>query len=639
MTLLAALFWTFLIALVAHVRYGDDVRALLCIGGDNLLLPAFASVPTAGPTGYDGHIYAALATDPLLRRFDTQNALDTPAYRATRILIPLLAWLVALGHAAAAIVTYQVLCWVLSLGAIGIGALWLASNRRSPWPAALLVGSAGVVAAMIRSTPDAAALCFVLAALWCHERGRVALALACVGAAVLARETSFLVVLAIAADELRRRRPAAATLFVAVPIALAVGWQLHLKSALGAAFATAASNFALPFVWLPSKLADIFHGSQVWWQEIFGLAAIAATLLALAVLASRPARWSALEISFLAFGVMGLFLSADVYAEAWAYGRALIALPFLAVLIASRQDTAWRRWSLLAVAICYLLAGAAMTWWELGETRTGAGVSAAGHTEAAAARHRGASPGEPLPAATRTELFVVPAASTSGRAGARWQTTLEIANLAPGENRIEIELLPARRGGFSCLRTTVLMAPGERRSWPDVLETLFGFSGTGALRLVAHARPISVRSVTANVAGSKLAAPWSPALTRDAAIRGGEQAVLRDLAGDARREAAVRSNVGALNVTAAPITVHIRATDARGRALGQVRGELPAFGFVQIDDLFARLHAGTVSGGEAAVASSPAQSAFLAYASVIRGGDAPAVSVLPERRGTTPPTD
>jgi len=638
--LLAALLWALVVAFVAHVRYGDDVRALLCIGGENTLLPAFATVPRAGPTGYDGHVYAALATDPFLHRFDTQNALDSPAYRATRIMIPLLAWLLALGNSAAAIVTYQLLCWGLGLVAILIAARWLATDGRSPWQAALLIGSAGLAAAMIRSTPDAGALCFMLAALWCHGRRRHALALAFASAAVLTRETSYLVVLAIAADELRRRRPAAATLFAAVPLSLIVGWQLYLKSVLGAAFATAGSNFSLPFAWLPAKFSEVLHGPQVWWQEVFGLAAIAATLLAMAALALRPAHWSAVEISFLAFGVMGLFLSYDVYSEAWAYGRVLIVLPFLALLIAGRQDTTWRRWPLYAVTVCYLFAGVAMTWWELGETRSSHSLSAAARADAVVAsrpdaaprRYSGAFPGEPLPATTHHQLFVLPVASSSGRAGARWQTRLELANLAATDNRIALELLPARRGAFSCLRTTITMAPGERRLWPNAVDALFGFAGAGALRLVAHSGPISARSLTVNVARGEVGAPWLPAFTEDRAIRSGESAVLRDLAGDARREAAVRTNVGVLNVTARPITIRVQATDARGRRLGQVRGELPALGFVQIDDLFARLQAGTVNGGSAVVESSPGGGAFLAYASVIRGPTAPVVYVFPERR-------
>jgi hypothetical protein len=94
---------------VAHARYNDDFRALLCVREDAEIPAAFSSVPRAGPSGYDGQWYATLATDPLLRLPDTANALDAPSYRATHILVSLLGWALAVGKPAAALVTYQFL--------------------------------------------------------------------------------------------------------------------------------------------------------------------------------------------------------------------------------------------------------------------------------------------------------------------------------------------------------------------------------------------------------------------------------------------------------------------------------------------------------------------------------------------------
>ena len=43
--------------------------------------------------GFDGQLYAEMALDPLLRNPQMKTALDDPAYRADRILLPWLAWL------------------------------------------------------------------------------------------------------------------------------------------------------------------------------------------------------------------------------------------------------------------------------------------------------------------------------------------------------------------------------------------------------------------------------------------------------------------------------------------------------------------------------------------------------------------
>ena len=98
----------------------------------------------------------------------------------------------------------------------------------------------------------------------------------------------------------------------------------------------------------------------IWSAETYGAAAVAATALAFVVVVSRPATWRAAELAFLAFAGMGLFLGWTVYCETWAYGRALIAVPFLAALIAERQAVPWRRWALRSVVVFYLLAGITM---------------------------------------------------------------------------------------------------------------------------------------------------------------------------------------------------------------------------------------------------------------------------------------
>ncbi|MBK8476241.1 MAG: hypothetical protein IPL39_07960 [Opitutaceae bacterium] len=69
------------------LRFGDDFAPRR--------LPTVAALPVAsvsGP-GYDGQFYAQLAVDPAVRQPEVQAALDAPAYRAQRILLPLLAHL------------------------------------------------------------------------------------------------------------------------------------------------------------------------------------------------------------------------------------------------------------------------------------------------------------------------------------------------------------------------------------------------------------------------------------------------------------------------------------------------------------------------------------------------------------------
>lgn len=630
--LVAALGWALFVAVVTRTRYGSDVRALLLIKVQTQLPPGFATVPTVGPSGYDGAMYAALATDPLLRRLDTPHYLDAPSYRATRILVPLLAWVLAFGHAPAAIVFYQLLCWGLAIGAVYVLAGWLADEDRSPWWALLAAAGAGMVAVVLRSTPDAAALFFMLAALWLHARGRWPLALGFAVLAVLTRETSVLAALAIAAAELRRRRFVAAAAFTALPAAAMLGWQLYLRHILGAAFDMAGGAFSWPFAWLGQKLAMVAQRG-VWSAETYGAAAVAATALAFVVVVSRPATWRAAELAFLAFAGMGLFLGWAVYCETWAYGRALIAVPFLAVLIAERQAVAWRRWTLRSVVLLYALAGVTMarTEWD----------NALGPRSLAAALVQGTPAGLPLVGtvarakdagqvlAPQAPLWVLPAASLRGRADAVWRTRLAVENLHARPVRVAIELFGTGAPGGTVPRTVVTVPPRGRTEWDDTLGELFGRSGAGALRLIADRWQIKVWSVTSDVTSQTPAGVLQPALPEGRAVHAGEQVSFAGLAHDPVHAAGVRTNIGVLNLASTPVAVRVEAFDGGSHRLGEIACELGPGSVTQIDDLFARVRGPRLEDGRAVVFSTTPGAALLVYASVIRGRSAQATYIYP----------
>jgi hypothetical protein len=621
--LVAVVFWALAVAVVSFRHYGGDIRGLLCIGEEVHLAASFDAIPRSGPAGYDGQQYAALATDPFLRKLDTPAAFDAPPYRASRIFVPLLAWVLALGKPATAIVAYQLLCWVLALVAVFLVARWLAVEGHSPLWALLLVANAGLAAAIIRSTLDGAAICLILAALFAHSRGRFPVAVAMATAAVLTREVAYLAVLAIALNELRSRRPARAVIAAGIPLLPFLAWQLYLNSVLGASGLMAGGKLGIPLTGLWEKLQILLHGSGPSWQDVFFVCAIAATTLALVLVASRPSTWTPLEMAFLAFATLGLLLRNDAYLEAWGYCRIMITAPFLATVIAERQTSHGRRWMLRAVSVFYLLIGLLMI---QGEAR---GAVAGQHLAALPRAATGRSTTADSPSWPYT-LYVLPAANARGRAGATWQTRLELNNLASTENTALVELVPAARGSASFAHTSVTLAAGQQRSWNNALWELFAFSGTGALRISAQAGPIAAESLTSNAARAGPAAPLLPALGEAQAVHAGERVTLRGLVHEPVRIMAVRTNLGFMNLSATPIRVRMELYDAVSSRLGQIEGDLPALGFVQVDNIFARVRAPAVDGGSAVVQALTPGAAFLVYAAVIRGPSAPVSYVFPQ---------
>jgi hypothetical protein len=620
--LVGVVFWALAVAVVSFRHYGGDIRGLLCIGEEFHLPAPFDPIPRSGPAGYDGQQYAALATDPFLRKLDTPAAFDAPPYRASRILVPLLAWVLALGNPAAGIVAYQLLCWGLALAAVFLVARWLAAEGDSPWWALILVANAGLAAAIIRSTLDGAAIFVILAALFAHSRGRFSVAVVLATAAMLTREVAYLAVLAIALDELRRRRPVRAVLAAGIPLAPFLSWQLYLNSVLGAS-GLAGGKLGMPLTGLWEKLQILLHGSGPSLQDALVVCAIAVTTLALLLVASRPSTWTPLEMAFLAFATLGLVLRNDAYLEAWGYCRIMIAAPFLATVIAERQVSRGRRWTLRAVPVFYLVIGLLLI---QGETRG----AVAGQRPATPPR---AATGRPTTADSTSwpyTLYVLPVANSRGRAGVTWKTRLKLNNLARTENTALVELVPAARGRASFARTLVTLAAGQQRSWNNALQELFAFSGTGALRISAQAGPIAAESLTSHAGPAGPEAPLLPGLSAAEAIHAGERVTLRGLVHEPVRIMAVRTNIGFMNLSATRIRVRMELFDAACSRLGQIEGDLPALGFVQVDGVFARVRARAVDGGSALVQALTPGAAFLVYAAVIRGPSAPVVYVFPQ---------
>src|SRR6185295_4877851 len=91
--------WLWQIA-TGHFNYGGNWTALFCIAPD-WPQPAFVApeqlynIP--GSLGYDGQMYHLIAHDPSITR-GAVAAMDDPALRYRRILVPMLAWVLALSR-------------------------------------------------------------------------------------------------------------------------------------------------------------------------------------------------------------------------------------------------------------------------------------------------------------------------------------------------------------------------------------------------------------------------------------------------------------------------------------------------------------------------------------------------------------
>lgn len=217
---------------------GDGDISNFVVAGDRFVDPTATGLPVQlDRGGYDGQFFYRLARDPLDHATSAYGVVVDSPLRAARIAYPFLVWVVALGGSAALVPWSLVLVNVAGLGALGfVGGLFARQAGRSALWGLLISGWAGFVFTLARDLGEIVAACGLAAGLLAVRRGAVGPAVAAFSIALLARETTLIVVAALAAVLLLQRiragapghAPAPATMHVTwiVPAAVFMAWQL-----------------------------------------------------------------------------------------------------------------------------------------------------------------------------------------------------------------------------------------------------------------------------------------------------------------------------------------------------------------------------------------------------------------------------
>jgi hypothetical protein len=213
--------------LTVHFNYGGNVTALFCHGSKYPAPPSLAAehlyvFPNSG--GYDGQSYHYVAHDPLCRT-DICRSVPDPALRYPRILLPGMAYLLALGRAAWIDAAYLG-CNLLFLF---LGAYWLAQLCGRPMLAALYVLAPASLISLDRMVVDLAltSLCLGFAVyLDSDSPGKLYVVMA---AAALCRDAGFVLFAAYALRLLAERRWSRAAIFATAVLPAAV-WTWWVRT-------------------------------------------------------------------------------------------------------------------------------------------------------------------------------------------------------------------------------------------------------------------------------------------------------------------------------------------------------------------------------------------------------------------------
>lgn len=322
-------------ALDVHYSFGGNWTALFVTGTRatpaELRAERLYVFPNAG---YDGQFYHYIAHDPLLRRGFAADV-DDPRLRYRRILVPGLAFLLALGEDGRIDRAYVAVAWL----SIAAGAYWLGRfAMRYGYPAWLGLGFAIVPAVLItaeRMTVDATlAACCTGFALYTEERAHWKL-YAVLVAAGLVRETGWLLPVAYGIWLLGERRLRRAALFSTALLPAAI-WYLFV------ALQTPAQEIDW-FIPIPllGIVARFVHPFPYPFGGTVRVVAIALDLLALVGIASALAwaawrawshTWTPVAVAIYLFAMLAVVMYRDTWSEVYAFGRTLTPLALLAAL-------------------------------------------------------------------------------------------------------------------------------------------------------------------------------------------------------------------------------------------------------------------------------------------------------------------
>jgi hypothetical protein len=335
----AALLWLWMF-LTVRSNYGGDWTALFFIGPRTPQTPEVAREHPylwPGTGGYDGQTFHIMAHDPWMRHAPPESLQIAP-FRYTRILVPALAWTIALGRDRWIDPAY----YGAIVGFAFLGAYWTSrwavrSSRSPAWGFVFLLTPAAITSAD-RMLSDIALAAFCAGyAIYSAEgaRWKIAAVLAC---AALTRETGWILLAVFGVWAIRERRSKDA-LLAAAAAAPAIAWEIYVAShSLGSLRPPPVGG------WFP--LAGFIHRVfHIFWYPVsptlrialaiadyVALAAVAAAL-AMAVRLAICREWTPLAAAIYGFALAAIFLKGTgEWDEVYSFGRLLTPLLFLTAL-------------------------------------------------------------------------------------------------------------------------------------------------------------------------------------------------------------------------------------------------------------------------------------------------------------------
>jgi hypothetical protein len=215
-------------------------------------------------------------------------------------------------------------------------------------------------------------------------------------------------------------------------------------------------------------------------------------------------------------------------------------------------------------------------------------------------------------------------ARAPGAEDTQWRSTLGLLNTGDMPAEVMVHFVQ----GSGTDTETVTLAPGELQVWQDVVEQLFGLTGStsGSIQVESD-RPVIVTARTFNQGDAGTFGQFLPGATPADMLSAGQAGILSQLS----NSAAFRTNVGFVNPGDAGVGVSVQLYDAAGNPIGSPwTGNVGPQAWRQINDVFSATGAGSRDAAYAVVEVTSANGSVWAYGSVVDNatGDPTTIPVI-----------
>jgi hypothetical protein len=293
----------------------------------------------------DGHAFAALASDPTMKRRDLfEGGASEGAYRAQRIALPLAAFAVTGGNRST--VPYALGAWnIISAGFLAAAVAVMARQAgRSVWWGVVIVGLPGTWGSLSWfgcELPAAALTAWTYLALRSprHRAPMVAAVLA--AGAMLTRETAALALVAMVFDQYIRRR-LASLIALGSSCVVAASWQVVLRVRFGewGFLGSPDATLSVPFEGVVAAIRGGYANAN-WWVMFALTALVTVGALAAARLTTMPWRsWPVVTLSLHLF--LAVVQGESVWKQ-WYYFTRPTLTATTAVVVIALHATSRRR--------------------------------------------------------------------------------------------------------------------------------------------------------------------------------------------------------------------------------------------------------------------------------------------------------